>query len=169
MEEDVISVLVQSWPRAARSWPCRGLRRESVSTLLIFSSLINSECHVVHTGTARGASAGRRTRQGEPGSTSRYWTWRAHAAHLWQWQEGMETLTMRSVFYTGIQYKLPINCVDVIHYAAVVLGCFSYVQLLCEPMNPSLPGSSILMEFPREEYQLGCLLILRGSFLIQGM
>ena len=51
-------------------------------------------------------------------------------------------------------------------YMCIVL--LSYVQLFCDPMDCSPPGS-IVHEISRQEYWRGCHFLLQGIFLTQGL
>ena len=51
---------------------------------------------------------------------------------------------------------------------ACVLSCFSRVQLFCDPVNCSPPGSSDHGDVPGKNTGVGCHALLQGIFLTQG-
>ena len=48
-----------------------------------------------------------------------------------------------------------------------VISCISHVQLFCDPMDCSLPGSSVLGDSPDKNTVVCCHFLLQGIFPTQ--
>ena len=63
----------------------------------------------------------------------------------------------------SIKYKLEIKFITCVHVCMCAQSC----PILCNPMDCSLPGSSVHRIFPGKNTGVGCHFLLQGIFSIQ--